>query len=293
MKIIISKLPKTNWWGDGTPAYPDNPAMKRGVIPNQKLVETERRQLINTLSKLNIEVIETPFPKALDSKNPEHDFVYIRDQFICGENGNAIIMEFRNRERRKERNYIIPILEKLGLSILELPKNSDLFAEGGEFYFCKKEKMLFAGNSRNSLSGIDAVAKHLDVNNLVILKSNVFHLDAYFCPILSKKGNLCAIICCIKELTKASREQLYRFADNMNIPIIKLPVNDGIGSKKTPGTFAVNSLPIPGYLIGPNPYSDNKVSDKLDMMDIKQIITPMSQYALSGGSVHCCTNEIY
>ncbi len=293
MKIIISKLPENSWWGNGAPAYPDNPAMQKGVIPNQVLLKNEREQLINTLRLLNVEVIETPFPIELDGPTPEHDFVYIRDQFISNKNGDAVIMRFRNPERSRERDYIIPILEKLELSIVELPKKSELFAEGGEFYFCKKENILFAGNSRNSISGVEAVAKFLEVNDLIILKSNVFHLDAYFCPVISKKGELCAITCCTEELAKNSKDQLYKFADSKNIPIIKLPTIDGIGSQKKLGSFAVNALPIPGFLIGPRPYTNKKVLEKLYEIGVQRINTPMSQYALSGGSVHCCTNEIY
>ena len=293
MKIIISKLPKNNWWGNGTPAYSDNPAMQKGSIPDQVLLKNERKQLINTLKLLNLEVIETPFPTKLDGLNPKHDFVYIRDQFISNKNGDVIIMKFRNPERSKEQNHIIPILEKLELSISELPNKPGLFAEGGEFYLCKKENILFAGNSRTSTSGIDAVAKFLGVTDLIILKSTVFHLDAYFCPVISKEGDICAITCCIEELTESSKVQLYKFADSKNIPIIRLPNIDGIGSKRNLGSFAVNALPIPGFLIGPKPFSDDKVVEKLKEIGIERINTPMSQYALSGGSVHCCTNEIY
>jgi len=177
--------------------------------------------------------------------------------------------------------------------VFELPKKPDLFAEGGEFYLCKKENILFAGNSRNSMSGIEAVAKFLGVTDLIILKSNVFHLDAYFCPVISREGEICAITCCIEELSKNSKVQLYKFADSKNIPIIRLPNIDGIGSKKNLGSFAVNALPIPGFLIGPKPYSNKNVLEKLNEIGIERINTPMSQYALSGGSVHCCTNEIY
>ena len=293
MKIIISKLPENNWWGNGTPTYPDNPAMQEGTIPNQVLLKNERDQLIKTLRLLNVEVIEAPFPIDLDGSNPEHDFVYIRDQFISNRNGDVIVMKFRNPERSKEQDHIIPILEELDLSVFELPKKPDLFAEGGEFYLCKKENILFAGNSRNSMSGIEAVAKFLGVTDLIILKSNVFHLDAYFCPVISKEGEICAITCCIEEISKNSKIQLYKFADSKNIPIIRLPNIDGVGSKKTLGSFAVNALPIPGFLIGPKPYSNKKVLKKLNEIGIERINTPMSQYALSGGSVHCCTNEIY
>ena len=51
MKVAISSLPQSPWWGEGIISYEDNPFMKNGVIPNQALLTKERDNLINTLLK--------------------------------------------------------------------------------------------------------------------------------------------------------------------------------------------------------------------------------------------------
>tara|TARA_A100000164_G_scaffold98983_2_gene86302 strand:- start:64705 stop:65670 length:966 start_codon:yes stop_codon:yes gene_type:complete len=292
LKIIVSKLPSSPWWGKGAPFYEDNPCMVKGAIPNQSLLISERKRMIEVLKAFSVHIFESTFPVQLDEKFLKHDFIFIRDQFITDQNGNAVILNFRNNERKIEKKYIIPILESLELSIKYLKNKSGLYAEGGEFYFCKKDNILFSGSSRNSLLGIDEVATQLSVTEVIVLESNVFHLDAYFCPILDKDGKICAIICCLKLLTKKSKIMLSNFANKKNIPILEVPVEDSIGTEKKPGSLAVNALSLPGVLINTNTFSDKKVHKKLNKLGIKHVVTPLSQYALSGGAIHCCTNEI-
>ena len=292
MKIIISKLPPSPWWGQGVPAYDDNPAMLAGAIPNQSLVVSERNTLITILKGLGVDIFESPFPRKLNDKYLQHDFIYIRDQFITDQNGNAVILQFRNPQRRVEQQYIVPILETLGLSITYLPEKSGLFAEGGEFYFCKQDNILFSGLSRNSRSGADAVATRLNIGELILLESNVFHLDAYFSPVLGQDGGICAIICCLAELANHSQTELNNFANKRNIPILDIPIEDGIGTTGQPGSFATNTLPLPGVLVCPSAFSNPHINRKIKDLGIEHIIAPLSQYALSGGAVHCCTNEL-
>lgn len=292
MKIIISELPLSPWWWQGVPAYDDNPAMQAGTIPNQSLVVSERNMLITILKGLDVDIFESPFPKKLDDKYLQHDFIYIRDQFISDQNGNAVILQFRNPKRKVEQQYIVPILETLELSIIYLPEKPGLFAEGGEFYFCKQDNILFSGLSRNTRSGAEAVAASLNVEELILLESKVFHLDAYFSPVLGQNGCICAIICCLSELENHSKIELYNFANTRNIPILDIPIEDGIGTTGQPGSFAANALPLPGTLVCPSAFSSPHIDSKLQALGIEHVIVPLSQYALSGGAVHCCTNEL-
>ena len=292
LKIIVSKLPSSPWWGEGTPLYEDNPCMVGGAIPNQSLLISERNQMIDLLKTFGVHILESTFPNELDGKFLKHDFIFIRDQFITDQNGNAVILNFRNNERKIEKKYIIPILESLELSIKYLKNKSGLYAEGGEFYFCKKDNILFSGTSRNSLSGINEVASQLNVDEVIIIESDVFHLDAYFCPILDKDGKICAIIACLKLLTKKSKIILYNYANIKNIPILEVPVEDSIGTKKEPGSLAINALSLPGILINTNAFKEKTIHRKLNELGIKHVVTPLTQYALSGGAIHCCTNEI-
>ena len=58
------------------------------------------------------------------------------------------------------------------------------------------------------------------------------------------------------------------------------------------GCFAANALPLPGVLISPNHFTDRKIDDKLEKMGVIRIVTRTTQFELSGGSIHCITNEI-
>ena len=94
MKILISHLPKHDWWGHGTPIYKNNPAMKQGVVPNQQLVQIEMYMLTQLFNKLPIEVVEIDFPYFLDKQNldqRQHDFVFVRDLFVSDQSGKIII----------------------------------------------------------------------------------------------------------------------------------------------------------------------------------------------------------
>ena len=50
MKILISKLPKSGWWNSGIPNYKDNPAMKKGVVPDFNTLNMEREHLIKSIT---------------------------------------------------------------------------------------------------------------------------------------------------------------------------------------------------------------------------------------------------
>ena len=57
MKIAISSLPKKPWWSDGIIGYKDNPFMKNGTVPNQNLLIKERLNLIATLKKIKLKLL--------------------------------------------------------------------------------------------------------------------------------------------------------------------------------------------------------------------------------------------
>jgi N-dimethylarginine dimethylaminohydrolase len=194
--------------------------------------------------------------------------------------------------RRGESTMAGQLLEKMGLEIVRIPDKPGLYAEGGEFYFCPAENILFSGQCRNSVSGMEAVAEALNVSELVIIQSHSYHLDTYFTPILDQEGHVCALILCMDIVSVKSSRDLRGFAERKNIPIIDIPLEDAIGTAANPGSFAANALPLPGVLIGPNHFSDRSIDDRLKEMGVKRIVTPTTQFELSGGSVHCITNEI-
>ena len=292
MKIAISKLPNNPWWGTGVVGYKDNPVMRNGIIPDQDLLIKETLNLINTMKSHEIDVVEFSFPKQLENSKYGHDYVFIRDTFISDLNGNALLLKFSQTNRDAESQMISGYLEKLDFNIKELPNNKNMFAEGGEFYYCPKENLLFSGVTRNSISGAEEVASFLKVNELIIVETKAFHLDTVFTTVFDHDGNLCAVIVCKELISKNSMERLDEFATSINIKIFNIPVYDAIGSNKNIGSLAVNNLSVPGLLISSSRFSDPSLIEDLDNLNIKTEVSPVSQFQLSGGSIHCLTNEL-
>ena len=292
MKIAISKLPNNPWWGTGVISYKDNPVMRDRVIPDQDLLIRERLNLINTMKNNKLDVVEFSFPKELENNKYGHDYVFIRDTFISDLNGNALLLKFSQKNRNAESQMISGYLEKLDFNIKELPNKKNMFAEGGEFYYCPKENLLFSGVTRNSISGAEEVASFLQVNELIIVETKAFHLDTVFTTVFDHDGSLCAVIVCKKLISKNSMKRLDEFASSTNIKIFNIPSHDAIGSSKNIGSLAVNNLSVPGLLISSSRFSNSSVIEELDSMNIKMEVSQVSQFQLSGGSIHCLTNEL-
>ena len=295
MKILISNLPKHKWWGHGTPIYKDNPAMKQGMIPNQELVEVEMHMLTQLFNRLPVEVIEVDFPNFLDQQNTEkrkHDFVFVRDLFISDQNGKVIIAKFGEEARQVESDMMEIMLDSMGYQTIRIPDTIDAKAEGGEFYYCSGAKILFSGACRNNIKGAEWVAQEFDVNELVIMKSNVFHLDTLFTPVIKKDNQLGAMIACTSLMDKESINNLRSFSNKMSVQLVEVDPEDSIGTKEELGEFAVNCCPLPGYLIGPTRFRSLKANQLLKELDVMHITVPTTQFRLSGGSVHCLTNEL-
>ena len=292
MKILISKLPLSGWWNSGIPKYKDNPAMQEGIKPDLKKLKYERKNLISILKNEKHDVIEIEFPKNLDKRNQKHDFIFVRDHFISNQKNKIIILRSGEPLRRIENTTMKNILNKIGYNTIQMPNMSGMRADGGEFYFCAKENILFSGIQRNTQSGIEYVSNQLKINELIILNGNGYHLDTFFTPVLNNENILCAVISCCEMLTNQSKKDLYNFCNKKQIPIFNIPLKDAIGTSKKIGSFAVNSLPLPGLLISPNNFSNPTIDKDLLNLGIKRLITPTSQYELSGGSIHCITNEL-
>ena len=292
MKIVISSLPKKPWWSDGIIGYKDNPFMKDGTVPNQDLLIKERQNLIDTLKKNKIEIIEFPFPKSLEESKFGHDYVFMRDSFISDLNSNALMLNFAEKKREAETKIVAKELEKLNFNLKELPTGKNILAEGGEFYFCPKDKLLFSGINRNTIAGAEYVASFVNANELILVNSLSFHLDTVFTTVFDKQGSLSAMIVCKELITKDSFKNLEKISKKLNVHIIIIPKKDSIGTGDHLGSLAVNSFCAHGLLISSSNYSDCSVEQKLDSLGVKTEVCPVSQFQLSGGSVHCLTNEL-
>ena len=93
-------------------------------------------------------------------------------------------------------------------------------------------------------------------------------------------------------MEKESANDMKDFADKMSIELVDVDPEDSIGTKEQLGEFAVNCCPLPGYLIGPTRFRSLKVNELLKELEVMHITVPTTQFRLSGGSVHCLTNEL-
>ena len=113
-----------------------------------------------------------------------------------------------------------------------------------------------------------------------------------FTTVFDKQGTLSAMIVCEELITKDSFKNLEKISVELNVHIITIPAKDSIGTDNQLGSLAVNSFCAPGLLISSSNYSDFSVEQKLDSLGVNTEVCPVSQFQLSGGSVHCLTNEL-
>ena len=203
-----------------------------------------------------------------------------------------IISKFSEEARQVESDMMEIMLDSMGYQTIRIPDTINAKAEGGEFYYCSGPKILFSGACRNNIKGAEWVAQEFNVNELVIMKSNVFHLDTLFTPVIKKDNQLGAMIACTSLMDKESINNLRSFSNKMSVELIEVDPEDSIGTKEELGEFAVNCCPLPGYLIGPTRFRSLKANQLLKELDVMHITVPTTQFRLSGGSVHCLTNEL-
>lgn len=289
MKILVSDLPRSPWWGSGMPHYQNNWAMVAGTVPDQKLVDNEHQALIDNLKKA-ADVVIVPFPEVFDTgEDTEHDYVFVRDTFISNQRGEAVLSNFSERHREPEVEISRKMLENLGVKLYTV--SDDAYAEGGEFYYCATEEILFAGLCRNNKKGVEEVAKFLNVKNLCIVETDAFHLDTIFTTLIDKTGKTVAVLTCPAQIKNWSH--VAEFLQKQSISLIEIYIEDTIGRPEKVGLMATNCLNLPGILIGGAIFGTRGVEEKIQSFGINRMISPVTQFQLSGGGVHCLTNELY
>ena len=203
--------------------------MRQGIVPNQELVEIEMYILTQLFNRLPIDVVEVDFPQFLDQQNldqRQHDFVFVRDLFISNQKGEIIISKFSEKARQVESDIMEVMLDSMGYKTVRIPETINATAEGGEFYYCSGQKILFSGACRNNIRGAEWVAQEFNVNELIILKSNVFHLDTLFTPVIDKKNKLRGVVACTELMEKDSKIQLKDFTNRFGIDLVEVDVGE-------------------------------------------------------------------
>ena len=286
--IAVSSLPKKGWWNNGIIAYHDNDMMIHGSIPEQELLKKEHKNLIETLNKYALETIIVPFKNELEI-NKKYDFVFMRDHFLCNKNKDIVICNMKLSERMKEGEYVVSSLKDLNYSIYFLDEKC--IAEGGEFFFLPKENILLAGQSRNNLRGAEQMADKLNISDLHIISSSGYHLDTSISPIFNNEYECIGLICAREVFSSDEINDLRNICKLNQWELIEIENYDLNASLNF--RAAMNGLTLPGLFIGSQKLNHKKISEFALSNGIIFDSTQVSQFNLSGGSVHCLTNELF
>ena len=288
MKIAISALPENGWWNEGIVAYQDNDMMSNGAMPNQSLLQQEHEGLIKILSKYSLPIEIIPFKKDLEAVK-KYDFVFMRDHFLCNVNKDIVMCNMKLFERVDEGEFVISNLKNLQYNVSFL--DDDCIAEGGEFFFLPKENILLAGQNRNNLKGAEQMAEKLKVSRLHIIKSSGYHLDTSISPIFNDKYECIGIICAREVFRNNEINDLRSICISNQWELIEIE-HQNINSSLNFRT-AMNGLTLPGLFIGSKKLNQKLISDFASSNGVAFDSTEVSQFNLSGGSVHCLTNELF
>ena len=288
MKIAISALPENGWWNEGIVAYQDNDMMSNGAMPNQSLLQQEHEGLIKILNKYSLPIEIIPFKKDLEAVK-KYDFVFMRDHFLCNVNKDIVMCNMKLSERMNEGEFVISNLKNLQYNVSFL--DDDCIAEGGEFFFLPKENILLAGQNRNNLKGAEQMAEKLKVSRLHIIKSSGYHLDTSISPIFNDKYECIGIICAREVFRNNEINDLRSICISNQWELIEIE-HQNINSSLNFRT-AMNGLTLPGLFIGSKKLNQKLISDFASSNGVAFDSTEVSQFNLSGGSVHCLTNELF
>ena len=289
IKIALSDLPKKDWWGSGIVAYQDNDMMVDGVKPNQAILESEYHKLVNMIKSVGLETTIVPFSNVLE-KEEKFDFIFMRDHFLCNTDKKIVMCNMRLEERLNEGNFVVETMEKSGYIVSYLP-NQDCLAEGGEFFYLPKENILLAGLCRNNLKGAESMAALMGVDQLHIIESNGYHLDTAICPIFNNEYDCIGINCAKEVFDDKNYKVLRNLCSKYGWELIDIENYNQKHSLEA--RAAMNALTLPGILISGAPILSKKVQDFTAVNNIQMYISSVSQFNLSGGSVHCLTNELF
>ena len=289
IKIALSALPKKDWWGSGIVAYQDNDMMVDGATPKQTILENEYHQLVDMIRSVGLETTIVPFSDVLE-KEEKFDFIFMRDHFLCNTDKNIVMCNMRLEERLNEGNFVVETMEKSGYMVSYLP-NQDCLAEGGEFFYLPKENILLAGLCRNNLKGAESMAELMGVDQLNIIESSGYHLDTAICPIFNNEYDCIGINCAKEVFDDKNYKVLKNLCSKHGWELIDI---ENYNQKQSlEARAAMNALTLPGILISGAPILSKKVKDFTAANNIQMHISSVSQFNLSGGSIHCLTNELF
>jgi len=263
-------------------------ATKNHLVPNQKRLHQNFIDLKKTLKLAGFKLVVLPFPDELNSNDgSHHDGVFIRD---VGMNFKDIWIKanFSAKGRQLEAEVFAQMIKnKFNKEIITPPSES--FIEFGEVYYLETADgtYYFGGLSRANQAGHLFVKSIIKPDIFVLIESSGFHLDTVLTPVLSYDNHLVAVIVSPEMISKSSLQALHQ----LPLKVMEVEAFDTIGLEGR-GNYAVNCLVGPGVLVSGARFKTLGIHKQLEEFDIRFFTTALTDFNLSGGSVHCLTNEI-
>ena len=135
------------------------------------------------------------------------------------------------------------------------------------------------------------MAEKLNVSNLHIINSSGYHLDTSISPIFNNEYDCIGLICASEVFNNNEINDLRSICKSNQWELIEIEHQD-VNSSLSFRT-AMNGLTLPGLFIGSKKLNQKQISDFALSNNIIFDSTSVSQFNLSGGSVHCLTNELF
>lgn len=296
-KILIIKPPRDCWSNGYFVCKGNNKrslnkttlyAHKNKLVANQERIQNGFKNLTETLKTIGFDVSVFNFPKELVTKTGIHsDGVFVRDVGFMFKD-YWIQSNFSVPTRRLEAKvYSKYIKKKFNKKIITLPKNA--FIEFGEVYYLETSSgsFYFGGLPRANKKGHDFVRKIIKPDKFCLIKSNGYHLDTVFSPVLDSENKLIAVIVAKDMITKESFKKLKK----LKLKIICVDKKDSCSDDGL-GSYAANCLVGKGVLISGAHFFTKNVEKQLKDLGVKFYVVSLPDFNLSGGSVHCLTNEL-
>ena len=268
-------------------------AKENGIIPDQKELNKEWGNFAQTLKNAGLKIHILDFPEELNQpSNLHHDAVFVRDSGFMFK--QYWIKARFSADRSPEADaHAKTISKKFNKQIIRLPK--DAYLEFGEVFYLetKDGSFYFGGLSRSNHKGHDFVKEIIKPDHYILLKSEGYHLDTVFTPILTPGNKLKALLIVKNMFSENSLADLEKLSEKFSIEIIDLDPIDSSGEGETLGNYAVNTLIAPGILVHCHRFLTEGIEEKLEKWGVKHYVTPLNSFKYAGGSCHCLTNEIY
>ena len=121
--------------------------------------------------------------------------------------------------------------------------------------------------------------------------SEGYHLDTSKYPIFNQHHDCIGLMCAEEVFDNNNYQFLKDLCKHNNWELLAQLNTEKEKSLKA--RAAMNCLTLPGILISTAEIDDDRTIEFINNNNIRFIVSDVSQFNLSGGSVHCLTNELF